>query len=295
MNNFSIKQFWKTLSWYVRVNMKTLLIWIVGAVGYVFVGEMLMLSLGTYSHPYPLIQDFAAIGVGTFLVATLVMISSVTTGVNKKSTREAFLMLPASNLEKYLALVAYTSVICTLCFFASMIVGDTLRMGCMWLKNAYSSAYLAGDYQWWSSALPKLLDNLTPSFTHGVNCTHTKSFVLMQHLCFFTTLAWIHSLFLLGGTLLRRNAFVFSGILMILSVWLYMWTYRTMGVDTYHVTHQIVENVVEHTTLGVGIGLIMSVLLTSCLALFNYWASFRIFKGFQLITNKWMNYDILKR
>ena len=31
------------------------------------------------------------------------------------------------------------------------------------------------------------------------------------------------------------------------------------------------------------------------LAVFNYWMSFRIFKGFQLITNKWTNYDILKR
>jgi hypothetical protein len=31
------------------------------------------------------------------------------------------------------------------------------------------------------------------------------------------------------------------------------------------------------------------------LAVINYWASFHIFKGFQLITNKWTNYDILKR
>ena len=31
------------------------------------------------------------------------------------------------------------------------------------------------------------------------------------------------------------------------------------------------------------------------LSIFNYWAAFHIFKGFQLITNKWTNYDILKR
>ena len=30
------------------------------------------------------------------------------------------------------------------------------------------------------------------------------------------------------------------------------------------------------------------------LSIFNYWASYRIFKGFQLITNKWTNYDFFK-
>jgi hypothetical protein len=30
------------------------------------------------------------------------------------------------------------------------------------------------------------------------------------------------------------------------------------------------------------------------ISIFNYWASFHIFKGFQLITNKWTNYDIYK-
>jgi len=31
------------------------------------------------------------------------------------------------------------------------------------------------------------------------------------------------------------------------------------------------------------------------LTCFNYWASFHVFKHFELITNKWTNYDILKR
>ena len=293
MNNFKIKQFWKTLSWYVRVNMKTLLIWIVGAVSYVFVGEMLMLSFGAYSHPYPMIRDFAAIGGGTFMIVMLVMIASVTTGINKKNAREAFLMLPATNLEKYLALVTYTSVICTLCFFAAMIAGDTLRMVCMWLKDAQDVC--EGSYQWWSSAIPQLFDNLIPSFSPGPNTTYTTGLMVMQYLSCISVLAWIHSLFLLGGTLLRKNAFAFSSLLLILSVWLYLWTYRTIGMDTYHVTHQLAGGTVEHTILGAGYGLFMTVLFASCLSLFNYWASFRIFKGFQFITNKYTNYDILKR
>ena len=35
--------------------------------------------------------------------------------------------------------------------------------------------------------------------------------------------------------------------------------------------------------------------LLPLLAVFNYWASFHIFKNLQLITNKWLNYDFHKR
>ena len=52
------------------------------------------------------------------------------------------------------------------------------------------------------------------------------------------------------------------------------------------------ETVVNMVNSSVAV--VMLLLLTS-LTVFNYWASYHIFKGFQLITNKWTNYDILKR
>ena len=45
----------------------------------------------------------------------------------------------------------------------------------------------------------------------------------------------------------------------------------------------------------VGIPAYILAILLPLLSVFNYWASFHIFKNFQLITNKWTNYDILKR
>ena len=41
----------------------------------------------------------------------------------------------------------------------------------------------------------------------------------------------------------------------------------------------------------------MTYILTAFFAVFsivNYWLSFHIFKGFELITNKWLNYDFYK-
>jgi hypothetical protein len=45
----------------------------------------------------------------------------------------------------------------------------------------------------------------------------------------------------------------------------------------------------------VGIPAYILAVLLPLFAVFNYWASFRIFKNFQLITNKWLNYDFHKR
>ena len=48
--------------------------------------------------------------------------------------------------------------------------------------------------------------------------------------------------------------------------------------------------------VGEEVGVVAYVLavVLPLLSIFNYWASFHIFKGYQLITNKWTNYDFLK-
>ena len=293
MNSFNIKRFARILSWYMRVNMQRLLMWTIGTALVVFVGEMLMLSWG-FSSSAEMMNVFTGMQMAGFVIVMLLMFASVTMPINKKGKRETFLMLPATNLEKYFTLVIFSSVICVLCIFAALAFGDSLRVGIMWLKEAQGGSE-ADICHWWDSTLPKLFENLPPSLVPIPNTTYTIGLVTMHYLSIITVLTWIHSLYLLGGTLLRKNAFIVSSLLMILCVWLYMWTYRTLGIGTYDVTPQLAGDTVEHTILGPGLGMFIKTFLTLCLALFNYWASFRIFKGVQLITNKYTNYDILKR
>ena len=284
MNNFSINRFWKTLSWYTRVNMQRLLMWTIGTAVVVFFGELLMIRMSNFLHSGEMVVVFSAMGCAAFIVVLLLMVASITSEINKKGKREAFLMLPANNLEKYLTLVVFSSVICVICIFAAMAAGDTLRMGVMWLIG-----------NWWESALPDLIKSLTIDFNSGSTITYTTSFVVMRGLSIITIIAWIHSLFLLGGTLLRKYAFVASGLAMLLSIRLYAWMYWTLDLNTNHVVEEFVEDGVQHAVLSAGQLYYITVLVTTLLAVFNYRAAFRIFKGYQLITNKWTNYDILKR
>ena len=284
MNTFSFNRFFKTLNWYVRVNMKSLLMWTISSAVGVFLGEVFMITMGAFRGAQEMTNAFSSIGAFAFIIVMLIMVATVASKLNKKGMREAFLMLPANNLEKYLTLVVFSSVICVICIFAAMAAGDTLRMGVMWLMG-----------NWWESALPDLIKSLTIDFNSGSTITYTTSFVVMRGLSIITIIAWIHSLFLLGGTLLRKYAFVASGLSMLLSIWLYVWMYKTLDLNTNHVVEKFVEDGVQHTVLSAGQLYYITVLVTTLLAVFNYRAAFRIFKGYQLITNKWTNFDILKR
>ena len=49
MNSFSFNRFGKTLRWVMAVNFRTLLMWTIGSVVAVFVGELMTAEIGKYS------------------------------------------------------------------------------------------------------------------------------------------------------------------------------------------------------------------------------------------------------
>ena len=281
MNNFSINRFWKTLSWYTRVNMQRLLMWTIGTAVVVFFGELLMIWMSNFLHSGEMVVTFSAMGCAAFTVVLLLMVASITSGINKKGKREAFLMLPANNLEKFMALVIYSSVISIVCIFLAMVVGDTLRMGVMWTKGFM-----------WESCVPHLIKHLTPSFNFSPH--YTISFIVMNRLSIFTTIVWVHSLFLLGGTLLRKYSFVLSGLTLLFLGWLYISIYRELGLQSDSV-NRFMEDGVENFELAAGELYYITTAITLGLSIFNYRFAYCVFKGIQLISNKWTNYDILKR
>ena len=112
-------------------------------------------------------------------------------------------------------------------------------------------------------------------------------FILTALLC----AVWAHSSYALGGSLLRKYSFVVTTLILILCVMAFayfmhkseMSLFPSVWRDNHYVSHEVGPMAYVLCVLFV---------VSSC---FNYWAAFRIFKGFQLITNKWTNYDILKR
>ena len=169
MNSFSFNRFGKTLRWVMAVNSRTLLMWTIGSVVAVFAGELMTAEMRNLSA-YEMVNLYGTMGSALFVLVSLIMASTIVSSVNEKRKRQAFLMMPSTNLEKYLSLLVYTSVICVACISLALVLGDCLRM--VWFKTASffvvhqvqaSVSDPVETYHGWSSALPKLIENLTPN------------------------------------------------------------------------------------------------------------------------------------
>ena len=307
MNSFSINRFGKTLRYVLSTNFRSLLMWTIGAALVVFMCEMLYWKFGTLNEsPYEMLRNFGDMGMVLFVVASVVLISSVVAGINDKRKRESFLMLPSTNAEKYLSLIVYSTVICILCVLLAMVLGDTLRMAFLWgrdlmgfgpryegepesvyITNCFGDVMYANSWvRWYDSALPVFWNSFLPNFGFS------SWYGIMRWAFFLASLLWIHSLYTLGGTLLRKYAFVASSVVFILLLvgfvkfmnYFELYTFRSEWIDAagnYH--RRMISTLVYVYCIALPI-----------LSIANYWISFRIFKGFELITNKWINYDFHK-
>ena len=307
MNSFSINRFGKTQRYVLSTNFRSLLMWTIGAALVVFMCEMVYWKFGTWNEsPYDMLKNFGDMGMVLYVVASVVLISSVVAGINDKRKRESFLMLPSTNAEKYLSLIVYSTVICILCVFLAMVLGDTLRMAFLWGRdlmgfgpryegeavsvyvrdNWWNGSYANCWVRWYDSALPVFLYNFVPDYGFST------WYGVMRWAFFLASLLWIHSLYTLGGTLLRKYAFVASSVVFILLLvgfvkfmnYFDLYTFRSEWIDAagnYH--RRMISTLVYVYCIALPI-----------LSIANYWISFRIFKGFELITNKWINYDFHK-
>ena len=295
MNTFSFNRFGKTLRWVLSVNQHRILYAIAGSVVGVFMAEMILLKMSSFDTPFRMLNQYGDVGAALFAVVSLILVSTIVSGVNEKRKREAFLMLPANNLEKFLALMTYTSVICVLGVFLAFVLGDSLRMAWFWISGPYTEieTSVMGNpvetYYWWSSAIPEMVNRLTPHILEADSCNW---FYLVMYIVVIAAIAvWTHSLLIIGGTLFRKYSFVISCMVFILFWVIFGKTMQYFELSMF--TSNWEDG--KYVSGEVGIPAYILAVLLPLLSVFNYWASFHILKNFQLITNKWTNYDILKR
>ena len=293
----------------MATNFRNFLAWTLGAGVGAFLMEMILVALNIHSDGgnyvpllYSTISQICQIAL---IIFVLVALSTGFADYQKKPQREAFLMLPSTNLEKFLAVVIYVTVVWSLAGFLAFAIGDTLRMAVRAL--AYGNE--------WYSLVPKVLEmfgEIVPTFDEGGMMIQTVPYKVCAPIFLVGLFVWIHSTYILGGTLLRKYAFVVSSLVIISAFLLMAWLTHKFNLNVFYldtvVDGQSLEALRKAGALTDGevpvesiqvfhkvapLGYIITVALP-ILSIFNYWASFHIFKGFQLITNKWTNYDILK-
>ena len=309
MNSFNINRFGQTFRWVVATNFRNFIAWTLGAAVGAFLMEMIFVAMNVHSDGgnyvpvlYSTISQICQIAL---IIFVLVALSTGFADYQKKAKREAFLMLPSTNLEKFLAVVIYVTVVWSLAGFLAFAIGDTLRMAVRAL--AYGNE--------WYSLVPKVLEmfgEIVPTFDEGGMMIQTVPYKVCAPIFLVGLFVWIHSTYILGGTLLRKYTFVVTSLVIILAFLLMAWLIHKFNLNVFYldtvVDGQSLEALRKAGALTDGevpvesiqvfhkvapLGYIITVALP-ILSIFNYWASFHIFKGFQLITNKWTNYDILK-
>ena len=308
MNSFSINRFGQTFRWVLATNFRNFLAWTLGAAVGVFLMEMILIAFnitpdgGKY---IPFLYSISNICQIALIIFVLVALSTGFADYQKKPQREAFLMLPSTNLEKFLTVVIYVTVVWSLAGFLAFVVGDTLRMAVRAL--AYGNE--------WYSLVPRMLDlfsEMIITYDEGM-MIKTIPYKICAPIAIFGMFIWIHSLYIFGGTLLRKYTFVASSLVIILAFLLITWLVQKFNLQVFYVDTvidgQSVDALRQSGALDANgpwsaksvqiihkvgaLGYFITVALP-ILSIFNYWASFHIFKGFQLITNKWINYDFHK-
>ena len=96
MNTFSFNRFGKMLRWVLSVNQRRILYAIAASVVGVFMAEMILLRMSGLDSPFRMLNHYGQVGAALFAVVSLILVSTIVSGVNEKRKREAFLMLPSS-------------------------------------------------------------------------------------------------------------------------------------------------------------------------------------------------------
>ena len=142
MNSFSFNRCGKVLRWLVSVNRVNLLGLIAGFTFFIFLLQMATFIFGSFEQVVPFIRRSADFG-SFFIPFSILIIASNAftnfTSIGSKQQRGTFLSIPASNLEKYLALIVYMVVACGLCSIVGYILGDCLRMASLWIGAQLSA------------------------------------------------------------------------------------------------------------------------------------------------------------
>lgn len=186
--------------------------------------------------------------------------------------RKEWLLLPASNAEKYATLFLF-NVGCVALACLSLMAGDALRMAFQLLAGRPDVV----------SALPHVLRFLTP---HMLDSGIFPWPVVLHDLLWLFA---IHSAYVLGSALFGRQAFTVTTAAAFAAHFGLQKLFHVLNISLFPVTDMATMARDVHPVAWVLIGLYL------VLTVWNYRQSYREFCKFQLTNKKWLNHELFKR
>ena len=270
-NNFQFSRLLMVMRWDMFTNLKSYLNMMLGMTFALL--PFFIMQLYQLSKQYQLFPDtidlsywgmsqyvLMIFSIAMYMMATQIFMVMKTTG-----QREQFLMLPASNLEKYISRFLFSTLGAAVAMITAIVVADLVQL-------IFSFLLLPGHHQSVCLSIMALLWKIWTTFIESID----SAGALMLSLLIMTCGVLVHSFFILCGTLFRKHTIVVSGILFI--------------VMTYLVIY-VIESVPDTITtcLMHGDNSWLFSIAELLLAGFQYWLSYKVFTRMQVICNRWIN------
>ena len=203
-------------------------------------------------------------------IAFYILASCIFNNMKTKLQRESFLMLPACNLEKFVARLLMTSIGVLVQLFAAVILADVIQF--------IFSFIITPDFHisitW--TVLRHIISTIHPFDNDWLKWITLYSFILFSH-----------SFATLGGTFYRKLPVLLTACTGILLSMILGYTINKLG-------EAGVFDFFSHINFSNGSTADYCITITAffvflALAAFNYWASYKLFTRMQVICNKWIN------
>lgn len=214
------------------------------------------------------VADTVVFGIIFFCFAMLFCASFMFSQMKDTRKRSAYLLWPVSNVEKYVVSFLYSVVFMTVLTVGAYVLADALRVLIDWLS---------GRIVIWG--FPMLGEYFS---TRAIGeCWQT---VWM----FFALVFYFHSLYIVGGTLFRRQQFLMTSAVIVVVGILLMMTLHQVHPQFDFITGTWDEKTYTYTKVFHPAFYIINSVLTLLIP-FHYWASYKLFTRMQVINNKWLN------
>ena len=272
-NNFQFSRLLMVMRWDVFTNLKSYLNMMLGmtfALLPFFIMQLYQLSKQYQLFPDTI--DLSYLGMSQYVlmifsIAMYMMATQIFMVMKTTGQREQFLMLPASNLEKYISRFLFSTLGAAVAMITAIVVSDLVQL-------IFSFVLLPGHHQSVCLSIMALLWKIWTTFIESIDSTGA----LLLSLLIVTCGVLVHSFFILCGTLFRKHTIVVSGILFIVMTYLVIYVIESVP-DT-------ITTCLMHGDNSWIFCLLIAELL---LAGFQYWLSYKVFTRMQVICNRWIN------
>lgn len=272
-NNFQFSRLLMVMRWDVFTNLKTYLNMTLGmtfALLPFLIMQLYQLSKQDQLSPDTIDLSYWGMSqyilfissIAMYMVATQIFMVMKTNG-----QREQFLMLPASNLEKYISRFLFSTLGAAIAMLTAIVVSDLVQL-------IFSFLLLPGHHQSVCLSTMALLWKIWTTFIENIDSTGA----LLLSLLIVTCGVLVHSFFILCGTLFRKHTIVVTTILFIAMTYLVIYVIESVpGTITTCLNH------------GDNSWLFSLLIAELLLGGFQYWLSYKVFTRMQVICNKWIN------